>query len=1309
MMLVWLKNGFFILAVGLGMGRILLRNIFGLPTILTVLLFLIPTQGLAQRYHIQTYREQDGLSSNTVYNVVQDSLGRLWFATRNGLTVFDGFEWREIRPNDPASPRGEGLVAMASDGAIWWSSRRLPLRISRWSDDQWQGITNLTIPGQYHELIRMLTWVDPQGETTLAVATHGGILRIWKNQTWITPKFDLQFSGINSLEIINSILLVSTNKGLVSVDLQSPKKPYKLVLDLPERLVGAVSCDAQTGIMWIIGDTWLARYQDWKLLDYFPIKEFETTPLNKHFSACQGPLGGLYIVDSTTVYYFHPEWGLETISPAKGIVTDGGFHVMMDREKNIWISSSRGVSKIISRRFACYDHVHGLMGDEVSAIIQRASGSIVLGHRNGLTFMDPEIRTLPFTHGSGVFTRVTDLAEDANERLWIAANYQGLGLLAEDDTIHWYNSEDGLGKSVYSILPHPDLGLLVGTNSGLFRKIGSRFEEVFLPETGSTNYPNIRRLITLSTGEIAIGTMRLGIYLWQKGELTRIPGSSEEGSNNVFALFERPDGRLWVGTGSGLFVLNQGKLVRTQAPDPEIHRPVYGMVEDDIGKIWFGTDDGVTIWDGKETNRLTAHQGLLGFETNRDALIRDKKGHIWIGTDSGLSIYRRELDTAFCAKPILTLTGVRANGQSFPLDRPLKIKGPLASLIFLFRAPYFGNGDHLRFQVKTTGISDIEIPSHIVHWPGVLPLTNIPPGNLQVRIQALTPEGLVSNTITTPMVTVIPPFKDRWYTKLLAAMALGLLMWLLLAFLSGRRSAQRLEKEVRHQTRDLRRSEETARLESERLTSTLESISDGVVVMDSRKKVVLFNGAAETMFRDSTLLKLGCALEDLLPLTALVDPNQATRYKQLLENPDGVRLQSEQVPIHLLDNSTGWFEISAVPIIGSPGALVFAFRDITDRRNSEQEEQRSQKLESLGLLAGGIAHDFNNLLTIMLGNLSLAESTLTASPEERRQLGKIRTASERAQSLTRQLLTFAKGGGPARKPIDLVPIIKDSTSFTLSGSNVTQHLKFPPDLLWINADPDQITQVIGNLIINAFQAMPNGGHLEIAAHNISSGIYSQNSEQWVVIEIRDHGVGIADQDQLRIFDPYFSTKKAGSGLGLAIAHSIVEKHEGQLTVSSVLGEGSTFRLALPACQPGLKPGQDKIKAETFAKSGPLKILFMDDEEEIRLILDHMLNQAGHHGMGVAHGEDALDAFIQARRKGTPFDLVVLDLTIPGGMGGLETLSELRKLDPQVKVIVASGYCDDPVMANFFAFGFSGILRKPFSLDDLQQVIRGLPL
>ena len=389
---------------------------------------------------------------------------------------------------------------------------------------------------------------------------------------------------------------------------------------------------------------------------------------------------------------------------------------------------------------------------------------------------------------------------------------------------------------------------------------------------------------------------------------------------------------------------------------------------------------------------------------------------------------------------------------------------------------------------------------------------------------------------------------------------------------------------------------------------------------------------------------------------------------------------------------------------GNPVRLFGTTQDITERRKLEEERLKVEKLESLGILAGGIAHDFNNILTAVMGNLSYAKMGMDRDSETYEVLQEAETASFRARNLTQQLLTFAKGGSPVKETASLSEVIRESGSFVLKGSNVRCDFTIPEDIWPTEIDVGQISQVAQNLIINADQAMPDGGVIKIEMENRVIGVEDAlplPSGKYVHVSVRDKEIGIPEKHLPKILDPYFSTKDKGSGLGLATAHSIIKKHGGHITVDSELGEGTLFHFYLPA--------SEKEMGEAGALEGELikgdgRVLVMDDEESLRNLAHQVLGRMGYHVESAKDGEEAIEKYVKAMKEGEPFDAVILDLTIPGGMGGKETIKKLKKIDPKVKATVASGYSDDPVMANFKDYGFFGVVSKPFNLNKLSWVL-----
>ena len=404
--------------------------------------------------------------------------------------------------------------------------------------------------------------------------------------------------------------------------------------------------------------------------------------------------------------------------------------------------------------------------------------------------------------------------------------------------------------------------------------------------------------------------------------------------------------------------------------------------------------------------------------------------------------------------------------------------------------------------------------------------------------------------------------------------------------------------------------------------------------------------------------------------------------------------------------ATVWARVLVSPVLGADGAVlshVGTLEDITEIRQARQELLKTQKLESLGVLAGGIAHDFNNILTAVFGNISLARFQLDEPAEVARRLEDAESAMVRATDLTKQLLTFSRGGAPVKKIIELEALLREAAGFVLHGSSVTCQFDLAEEICPVEADEGQLGQVFHNIMLNAVQAMPGGGSIIVVARNVSC---EPQGERFVRITVTDTGTGIDEGNLPRIFDPYFTTKAQGSGLGLATCYSIIKKHGGKIRASSQPGAGSSFIISLPA---SASPAAADPKSSTALHRGSGRVLVMDDDATVRAIAQGILKQLGYSAEFTEHGAEAVELYLRRREEGTPFFATILDLTVPGGMGGRETMERLLQLDPEIRAVVSSGYSNDPVMANYRDYGFSAVLCKPYRPQEMGEVLWELAL
>ncbi|MFH0924648.1 MAG: response regulator [bacterium] len=518
------------------------------------------------------------------------------------------------------------------------------------------------------------------------------------------------------------------------------------------------------------------------------------------------------------------------------------------------------------------------------------------------------------------------------------------------------------------------------------------------------------------------------------------------------------------------------------------------------------------------------------------------------------------------------------------------------------------------------------------------------------------------------------------------------------------RTAQltKVNEQLQQEIAEHKKSEESLK-ESEKKYSTLvEQAKDGVIIIQDR--VCKFANKAMAEILGYTVEEMND--KNIIDIVASECKDRETgEYIESCLTSERTNFSCE-LKIKHKDGTIKEAEASTEVInYNKKTAIMGIIRDITDRKRMEEELQKTQRLESLGILAGGIAHDFNNLLTAIIGNLSLGKLYLKSNSPTYEVLTSAERASQQARCLTQQLLTFSKGGEPVRKITAISTVIKNSIDLVLSGSNVRRRLSLPDNLWLAEIDEGQISQAINNILINADQAMPEGGTIEIKAENIivrAEDEHLLEEGKYIKISIKDHGMGMPGDYLKKIFDPYFTTKQKGSGLGLAITYSIIKKHEGHIIVESKIGVGTTFHIFFPAVEKEILEEREDEKKKDLSGKG--RILFMDDQGDIRDMVEAMLTYLGYEVICARDGAEAVKLYAQMKKKRQIFDAVILDITVPGGMGGKETIKELCEIDPKVTAIISSGYSNDPIMSDYKRYGFKGVLSKPYEIKELSDVL-----
>lgn len=506
----------------------------------------------------------------------------------------------------------------------------------------------------------------------------------------------------------------------------------------------------------------------------------------------------------------------------------------------------------------------------------------------------------------------------------------------------------------------------------------------------------------------------------------------------------------------------------------------------------------------------------------------------------------------------------------------------------------------------------------------------------------------------------------------------------------------------------VRSAESALAAERERLSVTLRAMTESVITTDTAGIVRFMNEAAGELTGWQPAAAVGRPIEDVCALSAektgriiMAPVASALSADRPVDLPPQTLLRPRLGPVRAVEGRCAPMH----DLKGRGIGVVLVVRDVTSRSRLEGELLRASKLESVGVLAGGIAHDFNNLLAIVMGNLQLALLDPPTAASGGRWLQEAERGTIRARELTQQLLTFAKGGEPVRAAVRLTDVVREAAEFALHGAAVRCEFNLAAELRAADADKGQIGQVVQNLVLNAVQAMPDGGIIRIVLQNDSvdeGAVLPIAPGEYIKLSVSDTGQGIAPEHLARIFEPFFTTKELGTGLGLATVYSVVHKHRGHVTVESEIGLGTTFHLWLPAART-----EPIAPVTSVASLEPLKgrVLLMDDEEPIRDMTTTLLERLGLEATVTCDGGEAVKQYVLAQMAGRPFDVVIMDLTVPGAMGGAAAMKEILKIDPNARGIVSSGYSSDPVMANFREHGFRGSVPKPYRVGDFAQTLR----
>ena len=1255
-----------------------------------------------------------GLPQSHVYSMHQDSRGFLWLCTGGGLVRYDGKQLKIYGLGMGYPFSLVNRMIEVSPGKFWLADNSKGI----WEllDDQFRLIDFVDPKSPYPVTDIALL---PNGDVVAVTEGDGGFYIIGKNDVKhfdgktlpLEPDIQTVAAGLDGKIYLGTELggLLVFADGKISDHLTRENQlPSNSITSIHPFEVDNVWIGTKAGLA-ILGKPLLADQFNQQFKNCTVLKVYRENADSYWISTIEEG-GGLIHFDGKKFIPFN--WIRDKWKANRT------YCVFIDSYDNMFIGSPYGLFTITDRDFLNYDISDGLADPYIKGITQDESGTLWVGSKqSGLFYLkDGRFTAQPFDNKKGLDPQITIL-QKVGGQIW-AGTMSGLQVYQD-----------------YQLIENP---------------ITAYFEGMYI------------RHISQMNNDTVYVTTRRGVYRVQKQVVEDISYNLEQRVNSFWGLDEDINGQLIAATnGQGLWRL-EGNLwvaIESGLPDPmgflwligmsrtpegvlllpsknggfswdgnqvklivDMNISIWEMLCDSDGGLWVGTSTGLYYIHDNKTEHFDHNMGLITSEFNMKSFFMDDQGALWFGGIGGIVRYKKGKEVPKSEGNNVQITSIRFGGQSliFP-EAPIEIPYKTNNVTFKYTTPHFRNPGKVIYRHKLEGF-DTEFQVSLNE--NSTTYTNLPDEEYRFVVQSRLPDHEWTSTSDSFSFKIITPW---WKKPLALIMYLLSIILIVRAFIKWRLRVlnQRnlnLEQKIESRVQDLRQTnqkleiqiqkrkaiESALQKEKENLAVTLKSIHDGVIKTRIDGHIELVNREGLSILGLDEAFVLNRELSEILRLfdsgtrQPIKDsfPQIQNRLMAATEVREKFLLQTQSRGMIFID-------LSGSPVFDNherQAGFVYVLRDIDHQTRVEEELFKAQKLESVGILAGGIAHDFNNSLSGILGNAQLAQIALAEGRQALPYVQGIEKAATSAKGLTQQLLTFSKGGEPVKKVFNLKDDLSDMVVFCLRGTGTTARFDIAQDLLPVYADRDQIRQVVNNLTINAGQAMPHGGVITVSAQNKvleTDNPFQLSSGQFIQFSVSDTGSGIPHNLIDKIFDPFFTTKGNGTGLGLSTSYTIVEKHEGTIYVESEVGRGSDFHVLLPATSNATETTELPVHDKN---SGKAKILFMDDEPTILEFIGEMMPLLGHQVVLAQNGVDAIAAFKAAIHEGKPFDLVILDWIIPGGMGGEETIKAILEIDPDIKAFVSSGYSTQGVLANYKKFGFCGVLPKPYRLEELREMI-----
>ncbi len=904
--------------------------------ILLLTITMISYYCVAQQYKVIHYTEADGLGNTTTHAATQDSAGVMWFATRAGITSYDGSTWKNYNAKDGLVRRGYAYIEVDEKGKIWALPFEGDLYLGLFSGDRWVNVlpNNSTENlGKFRAL--SVKYVKERPVVVVATKDNGVLVNRISNWTHYTVSNGLLSNLITAICFVHDSIFVATNEGINIIYNEEVSILDDLRLGFPDNnIIGMCSQkilndDMGKYIVWVAGKDWLGYISDQKfILVSSNIKVTITESFNNIFLVPDNK-DGIYYGNEFGIRYFDFDTKkTSNLGQKNGLISEGAISIFIDREKNEWIVGGRGVNKIPSKRFANFNKENGLFDNEVTAIEETSPGNYVFGHIGALTFYeDGKFHELELSYSSSNWheKRVMDISIDSDNNIWFAAGLLGIGFIDKNKNVKLFREKEGFPGFATSVVSTSSGKIYACSNEGLFVFTGNKFEQ--RPYEGSWDQ-SIRKIFEAKDGSLYFTTYDKGIYKIVDGIPVNIKSQGNKGFNNTYSMWENPEGDILVGSAIGILKVKDSVLVKHEAISLE--RPVYMIMNDHKGQIWFGSDNGIYRWNGNDLEHFSALDGVAGQEINRDGGLLDSDNNLWFGTNNGVTLYRETFDYSNYSdipSPKMALSFLEVRDDTLSFDEKIILDHNKHDLTFNFKGISFIDENKLYYSCKLEGF-DHDWTPEFRSFQNNYRYFNLQPGEYRFCVKARNALGTWSNPICSNMIIIKSPMWSRWWFITLAIVFILFIVSVISRNISQRKYSVRLKETVQERTKELKETKERVE-ESEKRFKALHNASFGGIAIHDKGLILDCNQGLSDM--------TGYEVDELIGMNGLILIAEQSREKVLNNISSGYEKAYEAVGLHKNGNEFPMrLEARNVPYKGEMVRSV-EFRDITEQKKSELE------------------------------------------------------------------------------------------------------------------------------------------------------------------------------------------------------------------------------------------------------------------------------------------------------------------------------------------------------------------------------------